>query len=209
MALDPTTLLSGAAGAFMAAWAGAYIGFRRGKKERALDRRVAWHEEAVQSLALYEERLERLHNHARNVLLVQPRGSSFSIPGDPNSAGVPPRVKAPAVLWKELGDAEARARASLRLADLYTEGRTQLDCSVALSQSINMVAKQWTDISPEPAVPWADLPICAMGAGHLRRSLQDSLKVVLELDGFVASVLGPRYQRWRTLRRIEQLRAKL
>jgi hypothetical protein len=206
--MDLTTLISGAVGAFVAAWAGAYIGFRRGKKERALDRRISWHEEAIQSLALYEERLERLHNHALNVLVIQPKKEPS--PGASQPDNLPSvRIRAPALLWLELAEAEARARAALRLADPYTEGRTQLDCSVALSQTVNMVAKQWTDIGPEPAIPWADLRLCATASGTLRRGLQDSLKVVLELDGVLASLLGPRYRRWLALRRIEQLRAEI
>jgi hypothetical protein len=206
--MDLTTLISGAVGAFVAAWAGAYIGFRRGKKERALDRRISWHEEAIKSVALYEERLERLHNHALNVLIIQPRSEPSSVSGHLDNLP-PARIRAPAPLWHELAEAEARTRAALRLADLYTEGRSQLDCSAALSQTVNMVAKQWTDIGPEPAIPWADLRHCAIASGTLRRGLQDSLKVVLELDGILASLLGPRYRRWLALRRIEQLRTRI
>lgn len=108
-----------------------------------------------------------------------------------------------------MGEAERRARAALRLADLFTEGRTQLDCSVALNNSVNMVAGQWIDISVEPEIQWLDIQSKAFAAANVRRRLQESLKAVLELEGFWANVLGPRYRRWRALRRIKQLQAEL
>ena len=51
------SLLRAAAGAFLAAWAGAQLGFRRVKKERALERRIGWYEETIWALAEYEEQL--------------------------------------------------------------------------------------------------------------------------------------------------------
>jgi len=56
--LSPFVL--GAAGAFLAAWFGTLFALRKGKKERALDRRISWHEEAIESLAAYEDQLETL-----------------------------------------------------------------------------------------------------------------------------------------------------
>jgi len=202
------TLLSGAAGAFIAAWAGAYIGFRRSRRERALDRRVNWHEEAIQSLAQYEDRLERLRAHAMNVLVIQ--RTRDGTPGTSSAADAPPTtIRAPVALWTDLAETERRARAALRLADLYTEGKTQLECSVALGNSVNMVTGQWIDISAEPMIPWANLQSKAFAAAGVRRSLQGSLTVALELDGTLAAVLGPRFRRWRTIRRLEKLQAEI
>jgi hypothetical protein len=210
--MDPTILsfVTGAVGAFIAAWAGAYVGFRRGRKERALDRKLAWHEGAIQSLAQYEEQLERLRSHALNFLVIQPsRDPSRPKPAPRAEDVVPSLFKAPAPLWIALQEAEGRARAALRLGDLYTEGRAQLDCSVALSSSVNMVASHWMDISAEPQVPWADLQVKASAAANVRRSLQESLKLVLELDGILARLLGPRYRQWRTLRQLKRLNAEV
>src|ERR1035437_1305730 len=102
------TFISGSAGAFIAAWVGAYLGFRRSKKERALDRRVGWHESAIQSLAQYEEQLERLHGYSLNVLVVQrARDEPGSV--DPvKKEDLPMQIKVPAALWSELRDAESR-----------------------------------------------------------------------------------------------------
>jgi hypothetical protein len=207
------TMASGAAGAFVAALAGAFLGFRRTRNERALDRRVSWHEEAVQALAQYEERLERLRHHAMHILLIERTKTAHRRRQDPSDAStpseLPKRIKAPAILWKELGEAERRARAALRLADLYTDGRAQLDCSVALNNSVNMVSGQWIDISAEPEIAWLELQSKAFAAANVRRRLQDSLKAVLELEGLLANVLGPKYRQWRALRRIKQLQADL
>src|SRR5688500_27268 len=92
------TLLSGAAGAFVAAWLGAQLGFRRNKKERALDRRIVWHEEAIQALAKYEEKLERLRRHALHVLVIQ-RGREQSASSE--SQDVPNLIQAPEELWTD------------------------------------------------------------------------------------------------------------
>jgi len=170
------TFISGGAGAFIAAWVGAYLGFRRSKKERALDRRVGWHESAIQSLAQYEEQLDPVKKE-----------------------DLPMQIKVPAALWSELRDAESRARGALRVGDLYAEGRAQVKCSSALSMSVNVVSSQWLDISAEPMIPWAELSAKAYACADLRGSLQESLKVVLELDGIVARTLGPKYRKWRKI----------
>jgi hypothetical protein len=65
------------------------------------------------------------------------------------------------------------------------------------------------DISAEPQVPWADLQVKASAAANVRRSLQESLKLVLELDGILARLLGPRYRQWRTLRQLKRLNAEV
>jgi hypothetical protein len=109
------TLASGALGAFVAAWAGAYVGFRRGKKERALDRRIGWHEAAIQGLAQYEESLERLRGHALNVLVVQRTKNRPANAAPPRAEDMPRTIKAPATLWTELAASENRARALRRL----------------------------------------------------------------------------------------------
>ena len=138
MAID--TFLSGALGAFIAAWAGAYIGFRRGRKERALDRRIAWHEQAIHSLAEYEEQLERLRGHSMNALVIQRTKHRPNDAPPPSAEELPRLIQAPNSLWSALGAAEGHARAALRLGDLYTYGRTKVECSVALTNTVNMVA---------------------------------------------------------------------
>ncbi|GEM_PF-3342179 len=199
-----------AAGAFVAAWAGAYIGFRRGKRERALDRQLRWHEDAIQALAQYEEQLERLRGHALNTLVVHPRGPHSTMtepPADPDD--LPKTVRAPALLWEALAKAESQARALLRLGDLYPTLRVQVECSTALTSSVNMVASHWIDVSPEPVIRWTDLSLKATGSANLRRSLQESLRVLLEVDGLLSRVLGGRYRRWAALRAIKKLKAEL
>ena len=203
------TFLSGALGAFIAAWAGAYLGFRRTKKERALDRRIAWHDEAIQSLAQYEDRLEHLERHARHVLVIQAQQNRPQNAPPPKPEDLPRTVKAPAPLWDELGTAEGRARAALRIADLYTEGRTRIDCSVALNNTVNMVLSQWIDIGPDPQIPWLELRTKALAVADLRRTIQESYIVILELSGFWASIRGPQYRQRRALREIEKLRTEL
>src|SRR5262245_37845284 len=110
------TFASGAGVALVAAFAGALLGYRRTRSEKALDRRIAWHEEAIQALAQYEERLERLDGHATHILVIQrPGGNRRKTATDPSTPPeLPKTVKAPAILWKELGEAERRARAALR-----------------------------------------------------------------------------------------------
>lgn len=202
-------VLSGALGAFFAAWAGAQLGFRKSKKERALDRRVAWHEETIQGLAQYEERLERLRRHAMHVVVVQGGQAQDSVSAAPTAGDLPRTIPAPAALWLDLADAEIKARGALRLADLYTDERTRIDCSVALSNSVNMVSGQWLGIGPEPQIPWLDLQSKASAAAALRRKIQDSLAEVLELHGALAGLLGPKFRKWRTLRRLAKIRKEL
>ena len=71
VAPDLTTSVLTSAGAFLAAWLGAYLGFRRSRKERALDRRVGWYEMVIQTLAQYEGELERLQAFSQNLLIVK------------------------------------------------------------------------------------------------------------------------------------------
>lgn len=208
MALDWTTFLSGGAGAFGAAWIGAYVGFRRSKKERALDRRIAWHEATIQSLAQYEEQLERIHAHTMNFLIAQRTNAAQKAGKSDENAEMPNRVRISAPLWKELRDIESKARGYLRLADLYTEGRTQSDCSVALTNTVNVVSSQWLDISDSPEIAWASVSNTAMFTATLRRKVQDSLRLVLELDGFIGHILGPKYRRWSKIRGLKKLQAE-
>jgi hypothetical protein len=198
--IDYGSLLSAAVGAFFAAWAGAHLGFRRTKKERALDRRVEWHEEAIQSLALYEEQLNRLRKHALNALIV---------PLATTKPDLPTLIKVRADVWKELGECEGRVRAALRLADLYASDVAKVKCSVALQSVVNIVAGQWLDVSNEPEIPWADVQSKLMSTGDVRRSLFESLDVVLELSGAVAAVLGSGYRRRIELFRLKRLQKKL
>jgi len=203
-----STFASGAAGAFIAAWVGAYLGFRRSKRERALDRRIGWHESTIQSLAQYEEQLERLHGYFRNVLIVQrPRDDSNSI--DPaNKIEFPTHIKVPATIWSDLRDAESSARSALRVGDIYAEGRAKVDCAVALSNSVNTVSGQWLDMSTEPLIPWAELARKVTASADLRRSLQDSLTIVLELDGILGRILGAKYRKWQQIRILKRLIAE-
>jgi hypothetical protein len=60
-----------------------------------------------------------------------------------------------------------------------------------------------------PGIPWADLQSRTFQVGLLRRKLQESLTVILELDGAAAAFLGSRYRSWRMRRRIDKLRATL
>src|SRR5687768_10730084 len=94
-------LLSGPAGAFAAAWLGAHLAFRKTRKERALDRKVAWHETTIQALARYEEQLERVRGHIMNELVIQ-RVARGQTERDP----MPDKVRVPHALWQNLREAE-------------------------------------------------------------------------------------------------------
>ena len=74
---------SASAGAFFAAWAGAQLGFRRVKKERALERRIGWHEETIQALAKYEEKLDRVHKHSRHEIIIEMAKQGIRASGPP------------------------------------------------------------------------------------------------------------------------------
>ncbi|EKD99143.1 MAG: hypothetical protein ACD_23C00110G0003 [uncultured bacterium] len=198
------TFISSGAGAFVAAWFGAYVGFRRGKKERALDRRIGWHESAIQSLAQYEEQLKRLSGYFQNVLITQGRQEILAS-GDPNKkVDFPTHIRAPEVLWNDLREAECRARSALQVSDLYAEGRAQVECEMALSNSVNVVSGQWLDVSAEPMIPWNQLSLKASASANLRHSLQESFKLILELDGILARTLGPKYRKWKKIRIIKR-----
>jgi hypothetical protein len=175
-------LLGGPVGAFAAAWLGAHLGFRKTRKERALDRTVEWHEKTIQALARYEEQLERVRGHIMNELVIQ-RGARGDTERDP----LPDKVKVPQTLWQDLREAEAPARAALRLADMFTDLPIQVECSTALTSTVNVVFGQWIDLSPEPELPWTSLSNRSIWVGMLRRKLQGSLKNALELDGFWAT----------------------
>jgi hypothetical protein len=129
----------GAAGALISAW----LGFRKGKKERALDRRVVWHERAIEGLASYEEELERLRNHAVITLVNQQTSTART---DKSSATternpqLPTRFMPNERIWSGVGEAEQRARSALRLADVYVpEDRLRVECSAALAGTVNLV----------------------------------------------------------------------
>ena len=208
------TLISGMVGAFAAAWFGAQLAFRRTRKERALDRRVDWHAQAVEALAEYEDALESLHRHSRNaVLKSQIETAVKKIQGRPAEAledrPLPRKFRSKAAVWERVTEAEARARAALRTADVYTEGKTQLKCSTALRTSVNLVTGYWFDVSDEPEIPWAGLSGRIIQVEMLRRDIQESMRVVLELDGFLARVLGEGYRRKKRLRELDKLRKEL
>ena len=121
---------------------------------------------------------------------------------------LPRTFKVQGSLWSELSAAEERARATLRLGDLYTDLETQVACSTALSSVVNVVASQWVDISSEPEIAWIELQSKVISTGSLRLKIQESQKRVLELDGYVASVF-PKYGRWKTIRRIKRMQKAL
>jgi hypothetical protein len=162
-----------------------------------------WHEKTIQSLALYQEKLERVEAHIRNELVIQRVAR-----GEAGQGEMPRTVKVPGPLWTELREAEEPARANLRLANMFTDLKTQVECSTALSSTVNAVSGQWMDLSPEPTVPWASLSIKAITVGSLREKLQISLKEALELDGLWAS-LFPTAARWRLIYRIKKEQKRL
>ena len=92
---DVAKLLGGPLAAFIAAWLGAHLGFRKTRKERALDRVIAWHVDTIQALARYEERLMRLHGYSRNVLIVQ--RVQYRVDAD-----LPRTISVPERLWQDL-----------------------------------------------------------------------------------------------------------
>ncbi len=187
--LELLKALAGPVATFLAAWAGVYLGFRRTKRERAHDRRVAWHEQAIQALAKYEERLERVDGYSRNVLIIQRSHGGTGPPVD--AEALPKTVKVTSALWSELREAEEPARAALRLAAVYTDLGTQIVCSTALRSTINVVAGQWIDVSPDPEIPWINLQYKAIQTASVRGKIQESLRQVLELDSFLARLSPP------------------
>jgi hypothetical protein len=203
--LDSISLLGAPIGAFAAAWVGAHLGFRRTRKERALDRVVAWHVEVIQALARYEEKLKRLHGYSRNVLVVQRVQNAVQAAAD---ADIPRTIRIPERLWQDLRDAEEPLRAALHLAAAYTDLRTEIECSTALSSIVNIVSDQWDDLSPEPEVAWAGWSGNAIRIASLRYTLVSSLKKALELDGILGSV-WPAAARWRLVWRIKREQQRL
>jgi hypothetical protein len=202
---DIAKILGGPIGAFAAAWLGAHLGFRKTRKERALDRVVAWHVETIQALSLYEEKLKKLHSYSRNVLVVQRVQNAK--PAEVES-DLPRTIRIPERLWQELRDAEEPVRAALRLADAHTDLRTQVECSTALSTLVNIVSDQWFDLSPEPEVAWAGWSGAAIRIGSLRDRIQLSYRKTLELDGFLASI-SPTLAKRLLVRRIKKEQDRL
>jgi hypothetical protein len=208
--IDPTlTLVSGAAGAFFAAWAGAFLGFRRTRRERGLDRLVAWQEAAIQGLAQYEATLMRLTSVSLNELVIKRPGGAAPPEMIADGAKIDEWIRAPSALWAELRECEGRVRAALRLADLFVDTKTAVACDLALRDTTNVFVGNWCDVSAEPLIPWTDLAKKALASESLRRGIQTSLTVVLEFDGAVSNLLGARFRNWRTLREIRRLQAEL
>lgn len=203
--LEIAKAFSSLAGAFAAAWFGAYLAFRKTRKERKLDRSVSWHVDTIQALAQYEERLKRLHSYSRNVLVAQRARDAVSTEIAPN---IPQRIQVPERLWQNLREAEDAARSMLRLADAFTDLRTAVQCSTALSGPVNVVADQWFDLSPDPEVAWAGWATTAIQVASLREAVQRSYRSTLEVDGFLASV-SPVYARFLLLRRIKKEQKRL
>ena len=205
------TVLASVLGAFMAAWVGAYFGFRRTKRERALDRRVAWHERAVDSLVEYENALEHLHRDSRNALLVRHRSEEGSGPKTREEAkeSLSRTFRPEPTVWKQVAGAEQKVRSALRWADMYTEGMVRIRCSAALAGTVDLVSGHWFDVSESPEIPWVDLKSRIFQVGDLRRALQQSLRIALELDGWYASIRGEEYRRKRELEELEKIKEKL
>jgi hypothetical protein len=199
------TSLAGPVAAFVAAWLGAHLAFRKTRKERALDRSVIWHVDTIEGLARYEEGLKRLHSYSRNALVVQRVKNARP---DEAFTDIPDVIRVPAPLWQDLRTAEESVRAKLRLADAFTDLRTAVECSNALSNLVNVVSDQWIDISPEPEVRWAGWAATAIRVGSLRDAIQQSYKRTLEVDGFVASI-SPSVSRFMLLRRIKREQKRL
>lgn len=202
---DIVKLLGAPAGAFVAAWIGAHLGFRTTRKERALDRSVTWHVDTIQALAKYEEQLKRLHGYSRNVLVVQRVRSEA-----PNTQGtdVPKTIRVPERLWQDLRDAEESARGLLRLADAFTDLPTAVKCSTALANLVNVVSDEWFDLSPQPDVAWAGWARTAISVASLRDAIQQSYRGTLQVDGFLAST-SPTLARYMLLRRIRKEQKRL
>ena len=80
---------------------------------------------------------------------------------------------------------------------------------IALAQLETALLLFQDDVRPEPEIQWADLPSRAISVAGTRRMLQESLRIILELDGLIAAVLGPRYRRWRLIRQLEKLQAEV
>ena len=57
-------------------------------------------------------------------------------------------------------------------------------------------------------VEWVQFSIKASASQSLRRELQESLIVILELDGLLANVLGSKYRKWKRIRILRQLLAE-
>jgi len=208
--LNLAALASTILGAFLAAWMGAALGFRRTRKERALTLRVAWHEAAITALAEYEEGLNALRNEALNALIIQRAGSLPAQPEPGQALPDLPRLFRPTPSqWAGVRTLEGAVRTKLRLGDVYTEGRTQIDCSVALSSGVNLVSSHWMDLGESPEIPWLNISSAANAAGRVRRALETSLRAFLEMEGFWGALLGPRYRRWRALKRLARIRKEL
>jgi hypothetical protein len=188
-------------GAFFAAWAGAILAFRRTKRERALDKKIAWHEQTIQALAKYEDRLDQLKSLKMNILVVK-RANAAKAEGVP-VGDVPKTIRVPAALWLQMKDAEEVLRGHLRLAGLYTNEDAQIDCAQALRLTVNIYTGQWMDLSAEPEVPWVEWDLKADGTANLRSLIQRSLSELLELHGLVATHF-PSIAKKRLIRRIQK-----
>jgi hypothetical protein len=193
----------GGTGAFLAAWFGAHLGFRRSRKERALDRTIGWHEQTIESLARYEEQLERLRKYSIQSFLSRPLPEKST---DGKKGLGETHVVVPEAMWLDLTDAEEKVRALLRLADLYTPEGLAIKCSVALSNTVNIVVNHLVHVRAEPTVAESAFFVKSRFTEELRKELQESLKVTLEIDGALAGLLGSRYRKWLKMRRIEKLR---
>lgn len=214
---DAFTILAPIFGAFLAAWLGAHLGYRKTRKERALDRIVIWHEESIQSLARYEEALEEIHKHGLNALIIKPKNNerqnnpdeerSIEHTSDLSGSGF---FRPPENIWNQLGDIELRARSTLRLADLYAnDEKTKVFCSSTLTSGISLVSEQWIDLSPSPRIQHTSLVGKIATTKNTRLLLQESLRTVLELDGLPARLLGNWYVQKLRLRRLNKLEKQL
>ena len=154
------SIIAPVAGAFAAAWYGARLALRKTLRDLALTGRVQWYEEAIRSIANYEDVLARLRDNylheiiikAQDPLLVLAEAATPAEQRKPTELFRPDRVR-----WKELVEAEARLRAGLQLHDVYTGGATRTWCAVArghasLSRSRSLTSRKFLPLTGSSSV---------------------------------------------------------
>jgi hypothetical protein len=193
---DWLTLTAPIVGSFVAAWFGARTAFRQTLKQLALNNRVAWYEEAIRSLAIYEDVLKRLDQNYLHTAVVKNR-----------SKELPAKFRPERDRWKELVDAEARVRRALQLHEVYTAGSIRTQCSVTLNTVADLAAGQWFDLGPVPEIPSSAL-VRRYRLPSVRMALEWELRRILQMDGWLRSQF-PRLDRLLFLRDLERQRKAL
>ena len=186
------------AGGFLAAWFGARLAFRRTLRELALTGKVAWHEEAILSLAAYEEVLERLKNNFLRSVYVKSKSSAVPQSSQPEQERWKELVEAESFQpeprrWKELVEAESRLRHALQLHEVYTRSDTLNSCSFALKNA-TLAEGQWFDLGPAPKLQKKDV-FQGYQFNRVRVALQSELRALLQMDGWIRSNF-PKLNKW-------------